>query len=156
SSLCLLSIGSSSEDIRLTKEIHVGGEVIGPRSLTQLTNAENYNDYHEVYLDKGEDNRNCVTNRSNGWISFHQVTFDQEDNYLNLRVTTDSIPGKIMIKLDDLETDPVAEKEFSIDYPWQWINLQIPFKVEKDVQNIYILMEGPVSINTVQVTKRIK
>lgn len=150
---CVLSVGSSSETIYLTRKITIQGEKLHARSLHQLTNAENYDEYHEVYINKGEDNRNCVTNRINGWIKFKNVEIDQENLSFNLRVSTDGMPGKVLIKLDNLGNDPIVEIPIETDYPWEWINKQVEVQMKKGHHHIFFLFEGPVSLNTIQINK---
>lgn len=152
-SICNLFIGSSSRDIQLQETVQIKGEKIGLRTLDQLTDAENYNDYENIYLDKGEDQRNCVTNRTNGWIGFHEVRFTHFSKQLALRATTDGVPGRITVKLDDLDAEPVSEQQITVDFPWEWKDVYLPLEATNEVHDIYILLEGPVSINTLQLLK---
>ncbi|GIN72593.1 glucan 1,4-alpha-glucosidase [Bacillus sp. J14TS2] len=151
---CILSVGSSSEDIRLKEFIRIQGDNITHRSLKEVTKAENYNDYASVYLDKGENGLNCVTNRLNGWISFENVEMIAEKLCLTLRVTTDGGPGKVKLSIDRIEHAVVTEKEFTVSYPGEWIDVQLPFTAIADLHDLFIVMEGPVSINTLQLKKR--
>jgi len=153
SGTCILSIGSSSGNIHLTETIHVQGETLHARTLEHLTSAENYNEYHEVYINKGENNHNCVTNRMNGWIKFNHVEIDHERMTVSLRATTDGMPGKILVKLNGLGTDPIVEIPIETDYPWEWVDVQVKARMEKGQHDILILFEGPVSLNTIQLKR---
>ncbi|WP_064468442.1 glycoside hydrolase family 3 C-terminal domain-containing protein [Lederbergia galactosidilytica] len=147
---CLLSVGPSSEDIKLTESLQIQGQDLHQRSLREVTKAENYNDYDGVYLDKGENGLNCVTNRANGWIAFENVEMFAEKLCVELRVTTDGIPGKVKLKIDQLNHSSIIEKEFTVQYPGEWVDVQLPFTANQDLHDLFILMEGPVAINTLQ------
>ncbi|MDL4841894.1 glycoside hydrolase family 3 C-terminal domain-containing protein [Aquibacillus rhizosphaerae] len=148
---CLLSIGASSEDIRLSKEINVDGSKLNSRSLSHLTKAENYNDYQNVYINKGENELNCVTSRTSGWICFRNVKFEEGSNYFRLRATTDGMPGKISIRFNDLETDSISEKDIHTEYPWQWKDFNFYFELEEQVTDVYVLFDGSISLSTIQI-----
>ena len=153
SGTCILTVGSSSEAIHLAVSIDVQGETLQARTLEHLTSAENYDEYHEVYINKGENDRNCVTNRMNGWIKFNNVDIDHDQLTICLRVTTDGMPGKIFVKLNSLGTDPIGEVPIETDYPWQWVDVQVKATMEKGQHDLFVLFEGPISLNTIQLKK---
>lgn len=147
---CLLSVGSSSEDIRLIDEIAIKAESLLSRSLRKETKAENYDDYENVFLNKGENNLNCVTSQSSGWICFKNVELSMMNN-LKLRATTEGMPGLISIRLDHLDTTPIVKQSVKTDYPWEWKSYQVNFDAEEGLHDVYVYFDGSVSLNTIQI-----
>ena len=151
---CLLSIGSSSADIRLTEEIEMEGKVLPPRSLHALTKAENYDDYDQVFIDKGNDGLNGVTNLTDGWICFKDVVLPEEGSFW-IEATTEAMPAKLVIQLDQMSSGPVAEIEINRDHPNQWKKYELPYKATKQVHDVYLSFEGPVSITSIQIKDKV-
>lgn len=147
---CILSVGSSSESIRSTIEIEVEGDEIMARSLDKPTKAENYDDYEHVVLHKGENNLNCVTNQSNGWICFKNVKLGSK-NQIHLRANTDGMAGGIFIKLDHKDSDTIVEQKIESEFPGQWNDYEMYVEAEKGLHDVFVYFKGSVSLNTIQI-----
>lgn len=150
---CIFSVGSSSEAIHVTADpIPVSGRYLTERSLTKRTRAENYDDYERVIIDKGENEQNCITNQSDGWVCFKQVTFEAF-NQLQYRVTTDGGSGEMSFHLDRLDNDPVAKEVIDTEFPYQWLDQQVAIETIKGKHDFYLAFKGPVSLLSIQLLK---
>lgn len=147
---CLLSLRSSSEEVLLQRTVEVDGEAPVIRDLSKETKAENFDDYASIILNKGENKINCTTNQGNGWICFKNVSLNKR-NHMSIRATTDGGVGKINVKLDNLTGDVIAESIIEKDLPWKWDDYLLTFDALNHIHDIYIFMEGDVSINTIQI-----
>jgi beta-glucosidase len=75
---CLIMIGASSDDIRLSGLVPVEGETIPPRDLSQETMADQFDDYDSIAIvPSGEGGQAVVPaadgNRGRGWIRFDGI-----------------------------------------------------------------------------------
>lgn len=97
-------IGSSSDDIRLLKDISINGEIIPPRNLDLITRAENYDDYLGVYLDECKEGGTCVRNKDEeAWILFDEVSFGSDVTSFEARLSNcSSSLGNLEIRLDNI------------------------------------------------------
>ncbi len=97
-------IGRSSADIKLAASLTVHGETIPPRDLTQLTRAENFDDYNGIKLvDETKAAGTAVAAINTGdWILFKGADFGDgvhEFTATAANVTTET--RSIEIRLDD-------------------------------------------------------
>ncbi|MFC4321569.1 glycoside hydrolase family 3 C-terminal domain-containing protein [Litchfieldia salsa] len=151
SGTCILSVGPSSNESRLSKRITMEGKELSYRSLTTVTKAENYNDYHDVYLSKGVQNLNCVTNSGNGWICFKNVQISKESGTIQIQASVDGRSGKVSVMFDHLDSEVIAVGDIVSNDSNQWNHIDLPFVTSKGVHDVYIFLEGAVSITTVQI-----
>lgn len=147
---CLLSLRSSSEEILLQRIVQVEGETPGIRDLSKVTKAENFDDYKNIILNKGENGLNCITNQGNGWICFKNVSLHQR-NHIRIRATTDGGEGRITVKLNDPKGDLITERIINTDLPWKWDDYEWEFDAEERIHDIYICLNGQASVNTIQI-----
>jgi beta-glucosidase len=113
-----IMVGSSSTDIRLSSVIDVEGEAIPPRLLDQPTKAVNYDDYHQVIIDKGEDDESCVTAKSDAaWICFRRCDLTAAIRSFEIRLYS-QVPGAMELRLDSVDGPMVGECLYSAE-GWQ-------------------------------------
>lgn len=147
---CHFYVGTSSHASTLkTESIILANKQQITRSLADKTKAENYDDYYHVVIGKGEKNQNAVINKKDGWICFHNVSFQQMKT-LSYRVTTDGASGAVLCYLDDISLPPVSHQTITVDHPNQWKDYQVEIPVTKDTHDLYIAFNGPVYLTTMQ------
>jgi len=101
-----LMVGQSSSEIKVTADLFIHGEVIPPRNLYDVTQAENYDDYHEVLIDEGENRKHSVHAKSAGsWIMFSDVDLSQGVQSLEARILAKSTVSEVEIRLGSPEGD---------------------------------------------------
>ncbi|ULT57631.1 glycoside hydrolase family 3 C-terminal domain-containing protein [Neobacillus drentensis] len=147
---CILSVGSSSQDIRLSTEIRINGETVPPRNLTQVTKAENYDDYENVFLNKGDHNWNCVTNKANGWICFKNVDLGAGSRQLEIHAATEGGAGTISVVLDEVNGKSLANLRVDSHYPFEWLDVEAQLEEVKGIHDVYVKFEGPISLNSLK------
>lgn len=141
-------IGQSSEQFVFTSDpIAVEGEVITERSLAEPTPAENYDDYENITLTKGEMEKPCVTAEQQGWILFQNV---QSKPNAKLKVRVKGEAGQIHVFFNDREASPVAVK--SIDSN-QWTDEIIELDLAHSDPITMILEINHLSIQSVQLVE---
>lgn len=104
-----LMVGQSSSDIKLTEDLFVHGEVIPPRNLYEITQAENYDDYQDVLIDEGENGKHSVYSKKEGsWIKFSDVNLSQGVKSLEVRILKKSTSSTIEIRLGSPDGDIIG------------------------------------------------
>lgn len=104
-----ISIGNSSQNIKLSQTIKIEGEIIPPRDLTKVTRAENYDDYNGIILDECLEGGTSVhTKKSNSFIMFDDVNFGNSDlrngvSSFEARVSNVLENADIEVRLDKLD-----------------------------------------------------
>ncbi|MGP4041450.1 glycoside hydrolase family 3 C-terminal domain-containing protein [Gracilibacillus sp. D59] len=138
-------IGQSSEQVVYTSApITIKGEVITGRSLEQLTPAENYDDYENITLTKGEMERPCVTADQKGWILFRNVRH-QPSSKLKVRVKGED--GLLSVYVNDREKLPVTTQKIAVN---QWTDQIIDLHAQNSKSIDIILEVNQLSIQSIQ------
>ncbi|UOQ85113.1 beta-glucosidase [Gracilibacillus salinarum] len=140
------AIGQSSE--RLIHRFHpveIRGEEITGRSLAVETPAENYDDYQNVILTKGEREQPCVTaGETSGSIMFRNVEV-MDSNILKVRFKGN---GFIRFHVNEIQDTPYQQVQTS-----QWEDILLDMKSLHDDKIQLILEYKQLSIQSVQLQK---
>lgn len=143
-----LLIGSSSEDIRLERTVHVKGETIPRRDLTKLTYAENYNDYNHVLLDECLEGRTGVRAvNEQGWISFQDVEFKVVVHSLELRVSGGIEGGHIGVRLDSPEGIDIGQCSVLPSDHGTWSTVTCHLDHVAGIHTVFLMLQGTVSVS---------
>ncbi|UOQ48375.1 glycoside hydrolase family 3 C-terminal domain-containing protein [Gracilibacillus caseinilyticus] len=142
----LFSIGKSSEELIHTyTAIEILGEEITGRTLATETQAENYDDYENITLTKGEKEQPCVTaDEDGGKILFRNVEV-ADNNQLKVRLKG---KGSIRFHIND-ETDMPYKQVHSS----QWEDILLDIESHHDDKVDLILEYKQLSIQSVQLQK---
>ena len=137
-------VGSSSQNITAQTAIQIEGEVVPLRVLHVFTKAENYDNYENIYLDKGRNRLNAVYNKENGWICFKNVDFKDGTHRINLEIKSITSAGEVEIAIDSLDNVVGYHPEVPSNY---WENLHISFQKVQGVHDLYVKLTGRVALN---------
>jgi len=145
-------IGRSSADITQHIGIKVNGEVIPARDLTVSTRAENYDNYHQVWLGESKEDGAVVEAITDGaWILFQDVDFGTGVEHFKARIATTEDQAKIEIVLDQVDQASVGAivlNTASGDQSWSTEQTAITGVTGK--HDVYIKLAKGVRISTFQ------
>ncbi len=99
----LFSVGASSEDIRLTEEVHVNGETVPPRKMNKAISALSYDEKSGVALCWSRIEKAHYVNAS-GWDSkliFNNVELI-DAGIIQLKASTQIGSGKVEVFIDEI------------------------------------------------------
>jgi beta-glucosidase len=145
-------IGRSSADIRLTSSLIVHGETIPPRNLTQLTRAENFDDYDGAKLvDETKAEGTAVSAPAPGdWIAFKDVDFRNGVNRFTATVANATTePLNLEIRLDE----PTGPLMGSLAVPvtgdvYAWTAVSAAIEEIAGIHDLYLVFRGVFRIST--------
>ncbi|WP_066195592.1 beta-glucosidase [Gracilibacillus timonensis] len=140
-------IGKSSEQfVYHFQPIAVEGEIITGRTLTEITPAENYDDYENILLTKGEFERPCVTADRQGSILFRNV-YAKANARLKIRAT--GRQAQLRTLISDRDNQVLAAVQHINTDQWEdyIVDLDIP---EEGTFDIIFEMRG-VSMQFIQI-----
>lgn len=142
-----LMIGSSSYDIRLTETIEVNGEIIPARDLSKLTEAQNYDDYHGIFLDEGFEGSTCICFRDcENWVSYRDVQFDEGIDWFEALVQSESTAGTIEIRLD--QPDGRLLGICSVNNGQQWSTYRTRVDKVEGQHHVFLKATGQIKLVT--------
>lgn len=145
-------IGRSSADIQLATPLTIQGETIPPRDLTQLTRAENFDDYDGAKLvDEMKAAGTAVTATAPGdWIAFKDVDFG---NGVNSFTATAANAGAEPLNLEIRLDDPAGTLAGRVVVPvtgdvYEWTAVTTPIKTITGIYDLYLVFGGVSRIST--------
>jgi hypothetical protein len=162
---CLLQIGASSADIRLSAEIPVVGECIPPRNPYTLTYAQNYDAYSSCYLHerRGSDIPAVCAKTDGAWMCYRTVDFDSGYTLQSdpLIFTADiSTSGAASLELRLGSPDGICVSAFDLPntgdncaVPWNrlrplWTTIREPVSRISGTQDLYIIFHGTAALQS--------
>jgi beta-glucosidase len=143
-----LLIGSSSEDIRSVTTIQVEGEIIPNRDLTQLTFAENYDDYKDVLLDECLEGRTGVRAvNEQGWVVYHNAEFKKTVDSVEMRVSGGIKGGKVDISLGASEGTQIGHCTIMPSDRGEWSTITLEIDRIDGIDSVFLSLQGSVSVS---------
>lgn len=122
-----LLIGASSSDIRKEASIVVEGETVPPRNLYQPTRAENFDDYDNVLLDEGEEDRTAVRtadSTSPGELLFRDVDLSRGLQGWKLRVRNGGTAGRVELRFGEGDGELLGVEDIAGAKEGEWSTLE--------------------------------
>lgn len=146
----LFMAGSSSANLPLHAALDVQGEVIPPRDLKQSVKAMNYDAYEGVLIGECcEGGSATEVKEQSGWISFEDAEFGEGVNTVNLRVACQSA-ASVEVRLNSPEGPLAGRVKLSEGAAQEWRNYTAEVSGVSGRQDIFIVLNGKVSLKTVQ------
>lgn len=151
SGICSILVGSSSENIKLKKDISIIGETLKLRNLSYLTKAEDYDSCNNITLDECSLGGTCITTSKEtlSWLKFSDVDLK---NYSNLSI--DAIfksETNIEIRIDSINGDILGNLKITTDeVNNNWNNYHCELKPLNSINDLYLIINGNCLINTLK------
>ncbi|ASA19890.1 glycoside hydrolase family 3 protein [Paenibacillus donghaensis] len=144
-------IGRSSADVQLEGRITVTGDAIPPRNLFVETPAENYDGYHQVYLDECKAGGASIHPAAEGaWITFKDVQFEEGAAQFTARVSS-ATGGSIEIRTgrpDGELAGTVAVPSTGQLQQWEQVNGEV--RISSGRTDIYLVLGGEILLSRFQ------
>jgi beta-glucosidase len=150
-------VGHDATDAGLSAPLSVRGEVIGPRDLTRVTKAEDFDDYSGVSLtDTSKTAGTSVAATGPGeWISFADTTLPSSARRLTATAANaGTSPAHITVRLDDathgqvigtLTVPPTGGK-----YTYATVGTTLTGPRVAGHHTVYLVFDAPVDLSTVR------
>jgi len=137
-------VGASSQDIRLSGQVQVSGEVLPPRDGLGVIRAENYDDYSNVQLTLGGDGTQVVGYIYDGsWVSYHEVDFGAGVTSFEANAASAGIGGTIDVHLDSLNGPVAVSCTVPATGGWYaWTTIACPGMQSSGVHDVYLQFHG--------------
>ncbi|PAD78436.1 glycoside hydrolase family 3 protein [Paenibacillus campinasensis] len=142
-------IGSSSEQIAETVVLHVDGETIPPRLLSEPVRAVNYDNYSGVFIDECREGGESIRlAQDNGWIAFHDVNLGDSPATFEARVSGHIKGGEIVITTGSPD-GPVAGtcKVIPTGGRQAWTTVQAELTGLSGRADVFLTLKGEVQIS---------
>ncbi|MDQ0230742.1 glycoside hydrolase family 3 C-terminal domain-containing protein [Metabacillus malikii] len=149
-----LMVGSSSEAIKLEKQVEIDGDIIPLRKVNELVKAINYDDYHAVYLDECKDgltgsiHASIRSKKDTSWISLHEVSWDNSYQSFIARIANGGEKTLLEIRANDLDGPVICECEVPKTGGYQaWTTIHFPINQGLEVDKLYIRFKGEIQLS---------
>lgn len=147
SAIYTVMIGSSSEDIRLTKDIKIVGDSTQVRNLEKKTKAENYDSYNNCRINRSIDGSQIIYSEcNNSWVMFSSVIlkknscieiFAQSSSDGVLEIRKESPKGEILGTIQILGG-------------WRTYEVNLDTTIEHHEINLLIVMSKGISLDWIR------
>ncbi|BAB05627.1 glycoside hydrolase family 3 protein [Halalkalibacterium halodurans] len=140
-----IMLGRSSKDIQLEETIELEGEVIPARLLSTKVKALNYDDYHNVLIDRCVEGGESIRGLGDGsWIAFHDINLEQPTNLLTVRAANENKQAVLEIRADRVDGPLVSQ---SVIPPtgglqaWTTVTAQVNGETS-EIRDLYLVFKG--------------
>jgi beta-glucosidase len=151
-------IGSDADHVALSAPLAVHGEVIPPRNLTRVTQAQDFDGYSGVTLtDQSRTSGTSVAATTAGdWVSFADAALPGRHTALTARVANPgTTPTHVTVRLDDPSHGPVLG---TLTVPgngdrYAYTTASTPLTgAHAGKHTVYLVFDGPAELFTFQLT----
>lgn len=142
--------GASSGNLPLSAALEVQGEAIPPRDLKQAVKAINYDDYEGVLIGECREGGSAVqVKEQSGWIAFKDAEFGTGTNAVKLRAASRTA-GSAEIRLQSPDGPLAGRVQLEAGGEQEWRDYSAEVNGANGRQDVYIVLNGKISLSTVQ------
>jgi beta-glucosidase len=151
-------VGDNADDITASAPLTVHGEVIPPRDLSRITQAQDFDDYSGVTLtDESKASGTSVQATAAGqWISFADTALPRGATNLTVRAANENAtPTQVTVRLDDPANGPVLG---TLTVPvtgshYSYTTVSTPLAKATGRHTVYLVFDGPAELATLRITR---
>ncbi|MED4163787.1 fibronectin type III-like domain-contianing protein, partial [Halalkalibacterium halodurans] len=140
-----IMLGRSSKDIQLEETIELEGEVIPARLLSTKVKALNYDDYHNVLIDRCVEGGQSIRGLGDGsWIAFHDVNLEQPTNLITVRAANENERAVLEIRADRVDGSLLSQCHIPPTGGLQaWTTVTANVNGEtSEIRDLYLVFKG--------------
>ncbi|MEV6736876.1 extracellular solute-binding protein [Streptomyces sp. NPDC051104] len=142
-------VGASSTDIRARTSLRVRGETIPPRDLSEVTRAENFDDYSAISLvDESKASGTAVSATAEGaWLRFADTRLGSGASAITARLA--GAPGTLQVRLGSPTGRLVGTARFDgTSSPYTYDTVTAPLTGAKGRTDVYLVLSKGLRLST--------
>ncbi len=145
-----IMVGTSSANLPLQTTIDIIGDELEQRTFKNKVKAFNYDDYHNVYVDEGENREYCIrTNDQNGWIGFYQNDLSYPFSQWKVRVYSEAA-AEIQLRVGSVDGDIIASIVIDGTHQWQQLQTDVKEAISENCVDLYVVLRGDIQLSWLQ------